>query len=615
MARQYNLPGQTVHSTDTTGSVQDGVPRQGSGRTGQALRKQAEEIFKGQTTTSQGNLEEMSSGEMSKIIHELQVHQIELELQNEELHRIQAELEASRTRYFDLYDLAPVGYCTISKEGFILEANLAAANLLGVARSKLLVRQLITGFILREDQDVYYLHRKLLEDTGEPQACELRMKKKDGTEFWARLEAAAAEDTDGAPVYRVMLNDIAERRQAEAQRLILEGQTRQIQKAESLERMAGAIAHLFNNQLCVVLGNIEIALYELAEDAAIRENLVDALQSARRSSEVSGLLLTYLGQSGDQLEPLDLSEVCRSYLPELQAVMPSGIVLDTAFMSPGPVVRANANQMQQILSQLLINGWEAIGDGPGRITVTTKNIPASHLPTSHVFPPEFRHTAENFALLEVTDTGCGMTTEKMDRIFDPFYSTKFTGRGLGLAVAMGTVKAWGGMIDVESAVGVGSTLRVFLPLNEEVTPRRMQMPEEPAPWNCKAGWTVLLVDDDDIVRSVVESSLQRLGVTVFTAGNGPEAIAVFQRHQNSIHCLITDFCMPDMDGWETLATLRKICPKLPVILSSGYTETEVMSGHHTELPQAFLHKPYGLNELKKVLSRVLLGKWRSDEDM
>lgn len=198
-----------------------------------------------------------------------------------------------------------------------------------------------------------------------------------------------------------------------------------------------------------------------------------------------------------------------------------------------------------------------------------------------------------------------MTTENMDRIFDPFYSTKFTGRGLGLAVAMGTVKAWGGMIDVESAVGVGSTLRVFFPLDEEVAPRRTEMSGEPAPWNFKAGWTVLLVDDDDIVRSVVESALQLLGVTVLTAGCGPEAIALFQRHQNRIHCLITDLCMPDMDGWETLAAMRKIRPQLPVILSSGYTESQVMSGPHTELPQAFLHKPYGINDLKKVLSQVL----------
>ncbi len=179
------------------------------------LRRQAGEIARKKAAQSPENLEAQSPEEMRQMIHELCVHKIELEMQNEELRRVQAELDAARVRYFDLYDLAPVGYVTVSEQGMILEANLATETLLGVARAAM-IKQLLTRFVLKEDQDNYYLHRKQLFETGEPQAWELRMVKNDGTAFWARLEATAAQDAGGAPVCRIMLSDMTERKQAEA---------------------------------------------------------------------------------------------------------------------------------------------------------------------------------------------------------------------------------------------------------------------------------------------------------------------------------------------------------------------------------------------------------------
>ncbi len=179
------------------------------------LRKQAEEIARGKAAQSPEHLAALSPEENRQTLHELRVHQIELELQNEELRRAQVELDASRARYFDLYDLAPVGYCTLSEQGVILEANLTAAGLLGVARGEL-VKQPLPRFILPEDQDIYYLHRKQLFETGGPQAYELRMMKKDSTRFWARLDATAAQDVDGIPVCRLVLSDITDRKRTEA---------------------------------------------------------------------------------------------------------------------------------------------------------------------------------------------------------------------------------------------------------------------------------------------------------------------------------------------------------------------------------------------------------------
>jgi len=202
------------------GPVSAGAALTGSGK---GLRWQAEEIARGKAARMPENVEALSPEETRQMLHELRVHQIELEMQNEELRRAQAELDASRARYFDLYDLAPVGYCTVSEKGLILEANLTAATLLGVARGAL-VKQLLTRFILKEDQAIYYRHRKQLFEThstssgqaGEPQACELRMVKKDGPAFWAYLEVTAAQNAGGATVCRVVMSDITERKQAEA---------------------------------------------------------------------------------------------------------------------------------------------------------------------------------------------------------------------------------------------------------------------------------------------------------------------------------------------------------------------------------------------------------------
>ncbi|MCX5858011.1 MAG: PAS domain-containing protein [Deltaproteobacteria bacterium] len=187
-----------------------GVPSKGSGQA-DILRRRAEVIAREKEAPSQEYLDVHSHEETRQMLHEMLVHKIELEIQNEELRRAQAELDTARARYFDLYDLAPVGYCTVSEEGLILEANLTAATLLGVARGAL-VKQPIGRFILKEDQNVYYLLRKQLFNTGEPQACELRMVKSEGATFWARLEATAAQDAEGAPVGRIVMSNITERK-------------------------------------------------------------------------------------------------------------------------------------------------------------------------------------------------------------------------------------------------------------------------------------------------------------------------------------------------------------------------------------------------------------------
>ena len=431
------------------------------------------------------------------------------------------------------------------------------------------------------------------------------MRTAKGAIIWVGLEIDAVYNGNSFFEFRLVIRNVTEHKEAEARQIEHEAQMRRIEKADSLQRMGGAIAHLFNNQFQVILGNLEMLLSDTPEDTTAQQYISCAMQAARRSAEVSGLLLTYLGQGSCRSELLDLSAVCRDHIAGVQADLPAVIALETDFLPEGPIVQAYPAQLQQILTNLIQNSCEAIGGESGRISVATKTIKAAAIPAGHVVPTDWQSTAETFACLEVTDSGCGMTAEQMNRIFDPFFSTRFTGRGLGLAVVSGLAESWNGMVGVTSTAGKGSTLRVFLPLRGDMLPRQPVLPAEPC--DLTAGWTVLLVDDDAGVRDMAAALLKRIGLTVLAASGGKDAVALLREHHAGIDCLITDLSMPGMDGWQTLAALRLIRPELPAILSSGYDEAQVMCCTQTEQPQAFLHKPYSKAELRDVLCGVLSG--------
>ena len=548
----------------------------------------------------------LSAEESRPVLHDLRVHQIELEMQNEELRRTQAELETSRARYFDLYDLAPVGYVTIGEQGLILEANFTAATLLGVPRGAL-VKQRLTRFIMRDDQDRYYLHRKQLFATGARQVFDLRLQKEDGTQFWARFEATTTQDADRATeLCRAVVSDISELKRVEEERRHFEHELQQAQKAESLARMAGAIAHHFNNQLGVVMGNLELSMGEPPLEA---RHLNDALLAARKAAEVSRLLLTYLGQSSGDHAPLDLAETCRRSLPMLRAALPPGVILETDLPAPGPAVNANANQLQLIITNLITNAWEA---GSGRqtpIRLTIKTVSATAIPTSHRFPAGWQPWDQAYACLEVTDTGHGIKDHDIEKIFEPFFTTRFAGRGLGLPVVLGIVHAHSGGLVVESkrGGGSGSAFRVYLPVSAEAVARSANARAPDAAELDEMHWsgTVLLVEDEELLRRTTQTTLTRLGFSVLDAKDGTEAVEMFRQHKDMIRFVLCDLTMPRMSGWDTLAVLQKLAPGVPVILTSGYDEAHVMADGYDERPQGFLGKPYGIDELRDAIHHAL----------
>jgi len=408
--------------------------------------------------------------------------------------------------------------------------------------------------------------------------------------------------------------DITERKRAEAEKAELEAQNRQLQKVESLGRMAGAISHHFNNQLYAVIGNLEMAMEDLPLGVNSNGNLVSAMQAARKAAEVSRLMLTYLGQTPGKHEPIDMTETCRQSQTMLQAAIPRGMIINVRFPASGPVIRADTNQMHQILANLITNAWESISENRGTIGLAVKTVSHVDIPTSKRFPIDWQPQRIPYACLEVSDTGCGIPESDIEKIFDPFFTTQFTGRGLGLPVVMGIVKAHGGGVTVESEPGRGSVFRVFLPVSTEELPCRIDLTAiSGALLTSKAekvskiegGGTVLLIEDEEQVRNVAAIMLTRLGYRVLEAEDGVEALEIFQQQQEDIRFVLSDLTIPRMNGWETLSALRKLSPDIPVILSSGYDEAQVLAGEHPERPNAFLGKPYQLKGLGDTINRVL----------
>ena len=367
--------------------------------------------------------------------------------------------------------------------------------------------------------------------------------------------------------------------------------------------MAGAIAHHFNNQLGVVIGNLELALMEVKKGVQPEAHINAAMKSSLHAAEMSRLMITYLGQSFDKREQLDLSDTCLRDLPLLQAVMPGNVLLNSDLPLPGPVISANANQMQQVLTNLITNAREASEEAGGTISLSVKKVSLAEITLKNRFPVDWQPQDNVYACLEVTDTGSGIEDKDIEKLFDPFYSSKFTGRGLGLAVVLGIVKTHKGVITVESEHGTGSTFRIFFPVSGEEIIR--QPDKEANIQQLEEGGTVLLVEDEEMLRDMAATMLESFGFSVLQAKDGIEALAVFGQHQSEIKFVLTDLTMPRMGGWETLTALRKLQPGIPAILSSGYDKARVMEGNHPELPQAFLAKPYNLKEMRDAIRKTL----------
>ena len=521
-------------------------------------------------------------------------------------------LQASEARFRHLFEQHSAIMLLIDPAtGKILNANQAAADFYGYPRATLQhmgigdINTLAPEELAATLQDVQTSRKKRFTTLH---------RLADGSVRNVDVNAATI-CVDEQRLNFAIIHDITDRVRAEEDRDRLEAHNRQLQKAESLGRMAGAIAHHINNQLQAVMLSLEM-LYDSAdahpEPAAIRSIISTAIRAAEKAAEVSKMLLTYLAKVPATSEPLDLAEACRKAQAVWQASKPDNVKFHIALPDDGPMIRSNASHLQQLITNLLTNAWEACEIQPGSVTLSITTRALENIPVASCYPVDFQPTAAYYACIEVADTGCGIPAQVFDQLFDPFYSTKFTGRGMGLSAALGIVRAHQGAICVESQEGQGSTFRVFLPIAERIVAKKITpaVPRKHVPGH----GTVLVVEDVPLIREVASTMLKALGYTVLKAEDGVQALELFDRHRQEIVCVISDIVMPRMDGWQTLEALRRRSPDIPVIFASGYSEAQFVAESHDEMPDIFLEKPFQFAKLRDALASLLSPKVANEPD-
>jgi two-component system cell cycle sensor histidine kinase/response regulator CckA len=450
-------------------------------------------------------------------------------------------------------------------------------------------------------EQIARLHQARLEGKEAPRAYETRILRPDGSELDIEVSAGPIV-FEGRPAFLGIFRDISERKRAEQDKKRLQEQIQHAQKLESLGILAGGIAHDFNNLLMGVLGNASLALLDLPEGSPVRHSVEQIEKTARAAADLTNQMLAYSGKGRFIVEPVDLSRLVEEMAGLLKVSISKKVTLKFDFDQNLPPVEADATQLRQVIMNLITNASEAIGESSGIVSVRTGSMQAdgSFFKETYMrddLPPG------NYVYLEVSDTGCGMDPEVIGRIFDPFYTTKFTGRGLGLAAVLGIVRGHNGAVRVQSQPEEGTAIRVVFPPSEGE-----ERPETPAAGSDrtrKASGKILVVDDEASIRDVSRRMLESRGFEVLTAKNGREAVELYRTQQNDIAAVLLDATMPHMDGLETFEELRRIRGDARVILSSGYSEQEATERFTGKGLTGFIQKPYRLEELTDKLQEVL----------
>ena len=512
------------------------------------------------------------------------------------------EAREREKRYRSVVETAGSIIVVLAPQGSVTEFNREAERVLGWSQEAAVGQDFLSSFVTEASRATMAADIRMAL-AGEPtHAFEARWLARDGGERVMACGTTRLVDDDGRAVGVLLCaQDVSERKQAEDARLALERRLLEAQKLESLGVLAGGIAHDFNNLLVSVLGNASLALGELPSHAPACEALRRIERAARRGSELTREMLAYAGKDTIALERVDVNAVVAETSDLLSVSIGSKVAM-AYDLAPGlPAIEADPIQIRQVIMNLVINASEAIGGAEGTITVCTGVVglgPEALRDTLH--PPEAAPGPH--VCVEVRDTGCGMDAATAGKVFDPFFSTKFTGRGLGLATVLGAVRGHRGALAVTSAPGQGTTFRVYLPAAGAAA--RVEPPaaaDAPGPGEGREERTVLLVDDEEDVRAVTAHMLERLGCSVLQAGNGREGVDVFRAHAPMIDAVIVDLTLPRLSGDRVFREIRTIRPDACVILMSGYSDEKATGGLAEAGLAGFLRKPFSVGDLEKAL--------------
>ena len=508
--------------------------------------------------------------------------------------RTEEALRASELKYRDIFTWAPIGIYQSTRDGRIVMANESLTRMLGYEKIEELKN-------LSMQNDIYFnpaerhalIERYDRVGAGYASNLEVRWKKKDGSPIWISLTAHAVRNAAGKTLYyEGFVHDITERK-------MMEEQVRQAQKLESVGTLASGIAHDFNNILGIILGHITL-LRRTAGTAGSSLSSVDSIsQAAQRGAMLVRQLLTFAKKTESFAELIQVNDIIEELIQLMGETFPKSIVVASQ-LAPGlPPIVGDATQLHQIFLNLCVNARDAMSNG-GTLSIVTDLV------TRETIQKRFSTAdAPRYVRVVVSDTGTGMDEVTRLRIFEPFFTTKGPGKGtgLGMSVVYGIVESHAGFIDVESNIGIGTTFTIVLPVPTTIAGGKTEArTEESVPGGTE---TILIAEDEEMLRSVLRSTLEENGYRVIVAGDGNEALGVYKERYREIALVISDVGVPGLTGDKLYVSMRKINPSLRMILSSGFIEPETKVAILTSGVREFIQKPYVLSDILVKVRRVL----------
>jgi two-component system, cell cycle sensor histidine kinase and response regulator CckA len=431
--------------------------------------------------------------------------------------------------------------------------------------------------------------------------AEFRMRHADGHWVWVLSRGKVTErDADGRPLRACGTHlDISDRKLADEERVRLETQLQQAQKMEAIGQLAGGVAHDFNNLLQVINGYSELALADLAADHAARGPVGEIAKAGNRAADLVSKLLAFSRRQVMSPEDVELNTIISALLPVLDRVLGEKVEVHFAPADQVPAIAADRTMVEQVLMNLCVNARDAMPEG-GTLTIETRAVSLDQ----DFADRNAWATPGDYVQLSVTDSGAGMDPGTLERAFEPFFSTKPPGAGigLGLATVYGIVKQHRGIVRAYSEPGRGSVFHVYFP----VAARRLEaVADGPSGQVAGGSETILLAEDDVGVRELAQQILEKAGYRVLAAANGREAVSLYARYAASVDLLLLDVVMPELGGLEAFELIRRICPEVPTVLSSGYNEDVLYPDLATVKGLSLLQKPYGRAELLRAIRQAI----------
>ena len=511
--------------------------------------------------------------------------------------RGQEALEESTRRYRTLFERNMDGIYLHDLDGRILDVNPAAEAQSGHSRQELLsltVFDLITGGGSREE----ILDQWNRWPIGQPILIEAHHRRRDGSVFPIEINTGKVAFHDEERIL-AMVRDISDRHRSEKERERLREELAQAQKMESVGRLAGGVAHDFNNMLGAIIGHAELAMELVAPGSPLHTDLREIMAAAQRSADLTRQLLAFARKQTVTPRVLDLNDAITDMIKMLRRLI--GEDIDLAWMPGAELcpVKIDPAQTDQLLANLCVNARDAI-DGVGKITIETRNMTVDA--DACLAHPDCK--PGRYAMLKVSDDGCGMDEKTRRNLFEPFFTTKAVGQGtgLGLSTVYGIVKQNGGYIDVCSEPGQGATFKIYLPAVDDA----LEAPRQPAASVMVKGIeTLLLVEDEPAILRLAASVLERLGYTVLSASSPEEALTLARKAEAPVDLLLTDVVMPGMNGQQLAARIREALPRVKVLYMSGYTADAVAHRGILEADVHFLQKPFSNQVLARKVREVL----------